>query len=292
MAQARRIAKRTVELGSTRRRRLLRSLALKLNLDGFPRMDFHCRPDSHGDRSVVRQVLEDLGYDFSKMAQSGDVQRRYEQIVAQGKTPLIIDAGANIGATARYYAFKYPEARIVAIEPERENFGLLTLNCEGLNAELHQKAAASAPGQLFLADPGMSDYGFRTAEAGDYAVDCITLNQILADHPADRFAPFICKIDIEGGEENLFSAHCEWLAQFPFVVIEPHDWLLPGQANSRNMLKALAERNFDVLFQGENLCCFNNDALAGVRPSTRALRQAQDTAQGDEVSEVQNASSS
>ena len=35
-----------------------------------------------------------------------------------GKRPLIVDAGANIGASAAFFAMTYPTAKIVAIEPE------------------------------------------------------------------------------------------------------------------------------------------------------------------------------
>jgi FkbM family methyltransferase len=42
---------------------------------------------------------------------------------------LIVDAGANIGLGALYFAAHYPSARIVAIEPESGNFSLLQRNC-------------------------------------------------------------------------------------------------------------------------------------------------------------------
>src|SRR5688572_25526614 len=37
----------------------------------------------------------------------------------------VIDAGANIGASTVYLAHLFPESKIIAIEPERENFRLL-----------------------------------------------------------------------------------------------------------------------------------------------------------------------
>ena len=46
------------------------------------------------------------------------------------------------------------------------------------------------------------------------------------------------------------------LDRFPALVIELHDWLFPFQGRSRNFLRALADRDFEVLIRGENLFCF------------------------------------
>jgi hypothetical protein len=41
---------------------------------------------------------------------------------------VIIDAGANIGTSSIYFATRYPNAKVFAIEPEENNFTLLTKN--------------------------------------------------------------------------------------------------------------------------------------------------------------------
>src|SRR5690606_16666685 len=46
------------------------------------------------------------------------------------KPLTIIDAGANIGLTSVYFASKYPNATIVSLEPEAENFKLLKNNTQ------------------------------------------------------------------------------------------------------------------------------------------------------------------
>jgi len=45
------------------------------------------------------------------------------------------------------------------------------------------------------------------------------------------------------------------------LVIELHDWMLPGQRSSSTFLRAIANRNFDFLHAGENVFCFNNSLL-------------------------------
>ena len=41
---------------------------------------------------------------------------------------VIIDAGANIGFASVFYKNKFPNSRIVALEPEKENFNWLKKN--------------------------------------------------------------------------------------------------------------------------------------------------------------------
>jgi len=121
---------------------------------------------------------------------------------------------------------------------------------------------------MFLHDPGRSDWGFTVSKennpggAGGYEVQTITMERILADFPAWAYAPFICKIDIEGGEKYLFKKRTEWMEKYPLIIIELHDWILPGEANSKNFLKAIANYDFDFVNYGENIFCFNNALLS------------------------------
>jgi hypothetical protein len=74
----------------------------------------------------------------------------------------------------------------------------------------------------------------------------------------------ILKIDIEGGEQDLFSGDVSWLPLMPIVIVELHDWMLPGQAVARNFLRAISVLDFDFVHVGENVFCFNNELLRAV----------------------------
>jgi hypothetical protein len=63
----------------------------------------------------------------------------------------------------------------------------------------------------------------------------------------------LVKIDIEGFESDLFTANTDWLAHVSVVMIEPRDWMLPGQYSSLPFQRALAQRSFELLISGENL---------------------------------------
>ena len=65
------------------------------------------------------------------------------------------------------------------------------------------------------------------------------------------------KIDIEGHESDLFKKNTEWFDKFKVIIIEIHDWMLPGKSISRNYFNTLSEamkkNNRDVIIRGENL---------------------------------------
>jgi hypothetical protein len=92
-------------------------------------------------------------------------------------------------------------------------------------------------------------------------VRIVSVPQILDDFPPEKYSPLILKIDIEGGEKELFSGDVGWLDRIPLLIIELHDWLLPGEANSQNFLRAISSFNFDFVYLRENVFCFNNVLL-------------------------------
>jgi len=57
------------------------------------------------------------------------VEKEYN-IKPKKEPAFIIDAGANVGFTAVYFANRFPKARIIAVEPEESNFILLQKNTE------------------------------------------------------------------------------------------------------------------------------------------------------------------
>jgi FkbM family methyltransferase len=222
---------------------------------------FYYRPESNSDKGVIQQIFINQEYDCGYFKPAINLMNYQAAQLKNNKQPLILDLGANIGATALYFSVEYPDSKIVAVEPEKHNVELLKLNCKNLNAVVLEGAIASRPGKLFLQDPGMGDWGFRVGASGEYQVDLFTVDAILELVGRDNMAPLICKIDIEGAEKDLFSGNFGWMDLFPMIVIELHDWMLPGQGNSRNFLKALAAYDFDFMFRGENVFCFNNRLL-------------------------------
>ena len=172
-----------------------------LQINGANRPFFY-RSDSAADRGVIEQIFQNGDYRLSNFSLSDPLLRLYLSVNASGRTPLIVDAGANIGASVVYFAGIFPKSRILAIEPEKNNCALLRRNCAGLNYELLEGGVGSAAGNLYLNDPGKGDWSFRLDTHGEYLVPVFAAASIVADETARGMAPFIFKIDIEGGEER------------------------------------------------------------------------------------------
>jgi FkbM family methyltransferase len=235
-----------------------------LQLPGGGQRKFVFRPDSVGDVGVIDQIFRAADYQIHPDARFQTLVRYATAQAAMGKRPLVIDAGANIGASSVYFALQYPSGRVVAIEPEKGNADLLRLNSEGLDIVVREAALGAEPGSAFLSDPGHSDWGFRVGESGSVPVSMVSVPELLQEAEALQLFPLICKIDIEGGEAALFAKNTAWVDQFALIIIELHDWMLPGEGNSRNFLRTIAANDFDFIYRGENSFCFNNRLLRGI----------------------------
>ena len=94
-------------------------------------------------------------------------------------------------------------------------------------------------------------------QADDGTIEGITVSEILENNASCQ--PFICKIDIEGAEAELFSRNTEWISRFPIVVMEPHDWLLSGRATARNFLSTIASLDRDFLILDQSVWSVSNN---------------------------------
>jgi len=208
------------------------------------------------DLSVMAQIYRSEDYDLARLPRWRDIEARYAEITRAGGDALIVDCGANIGASALYFAERFPRSRVIAVEPQAGNFGLLSRNCAAAaQIEPLHAGIASHDGRGALLDPGQGNWGFRVAERADGEVPLVSINTLLARTPA---APFIVKIDIEGFESELFSRNLEWLDRFYVLIIELHDWMLPRGRSSHSFLKAIAALDRDFVHAGENVFSIAN----------------------------------
>ncbi len=208
------------------------------------------------DLAAVRQIFCGGEYDLEGPL-GALIGARYRAIVAQGGVPIIVDAGANIGAASLWFMRKFPAARIVAVEPDPDNAKILRRNLHRhANGVVLEAAIGSTSGFVSFTTQG-SGWAVQTERATS-GVRIVTIDEALDAAQGDT--PFIVKIDIEGFESDLFAHDVGWIDRCFAVMIEPHDWMLPGQGTSRNFQQAMAQRPFELALQGENLIYVRTEA--------------------------------
>src|SRR5258708_1829889 len=151
---------------------------IELAVSERSKRDFYYRPGSVGDKGVIEQIFQNQDYELGHFKLTERLMKLGETESRRGRELLIIDAGANIGAAALYFSFRFSGSRVIAIEPEKKNCELLRMNCAGLNIAVVEAALGCEAGKSFLRDPGLSDWGFRTGDTGDYEVDVVTVDQL------------------------------------------------------------------------------------------------------------------
>ena len=148
------------------------------------------------------------------------------------------------------------------VEPNLESLDFSKKNISFSKFELLNYAISSENKILALDISSYDNRSSRINESGQIKIDSITINDLVLKNK-NNCEPFIIKIDIEGFESDLFKKNCEWIELFEIIIIELHDWMLPGKSNSFNFLNSLVETmkknsKRDLLISGENLISIKN----------------------------------
>lgn len=164
------------------------------------------------------------------------------QFETSNPSPYIIDAGANIGLSVYYFKQHFPEARIVAFEPDPKVFTVLKENVESLvlnHVELVQKGLWNEAKTLEFFAEGAD--GGRIAVSGDAEklrqIETVRLRGYL-DRPVD-----LLKIDIEGAETEVIEDCADLLHHVERIFVEYHSFTHPPQKLHR-LLSVLANAGF------------------------------------------------
>ncbi len=173
----------------------------------------------------------------------------------------IIDAGANAGYASLYFANRFPEACILAIEPDHQNFELLRQNVAAFPQINPVRAGLwGFGGALRVVDPAASKCMITLAaanELGDDTLPALTVSEAISRLGAETVD--LLKIDIEGAEIEVFNhAAPQWLRRVRALMIELHDGRRPGCA--RALYRALDGMEFLQFQRGDVLLILNQSA--------------------------------
>jgi FkbM family methyltransferase len=219
------------------------------------------------DQGTADQIFVHEDYAFRKLERFQEIKAWFQDIIEAGETPLTIDCGANIGLAAKYFSREFPGSCILCVEPDEQNLAEARKNNTGdANVHFLRAAVGAQRAKGSITNMGAATNAFQV-RAGDGDIDVLTMEDLIhqGSGHARRARLFIVKLDIEGYEENVFAGDPSWIDSVPVLVVELHDWMLPGRAVSRNFLKAIADRNRDLVILGENLFSIRNECSDNIR---------------------------
>ncbi len=149
----------------------------------------------------------------------------------RGRTSLV-DLGGNIGLTSLWLAKQYGFSNIVIVEPDEGNAQQIASNLSenGIQATIIRAAVGPSDGVIKFSSTGSSNVG-RISDSGK-EVQMVSMKTVM-DRLGGRKVDLV-KLDIEGGEEFLVSANCEWMELVDFVITELH----PEVIDLENVIRA------------------------------------------------------
>lgn len=161
---------------------------------------------------------------------------------------LILDAGANVGSATLWFRERFPDARIISVEPNSRAFDRLKRNVgDDPNVQLVNAALAGSDGKAFFGGEPMTPVGRLQDRDGPGVVKVETLtlgtvrDRFAAGRPIDVF-----KLDVEGGEWQVLSSP---LTDVGTIAIEIHE-PVPGGRDPDAVLREVAQREGFELRQG------------------------------------------
>jgi FkbM family methyltransferase len=185
---------------------------------------------------------------------------------------LVIDLGANVGFSSAYFLSCFPNARVIAVEPDSQNIAICRVNLEPYKdrATTLHGAAWSERTKLNLNRDGFGDgreWAIQVEKADDgkagevQAWDIGSLIDLSGSACVD-----LLKVDIERAELAVFGETArDWLPRVKNICIELH-----GSDCEEVFFKSLANFTYDLAHSGELTICRNLRA----RPTLRSFAGA------------------
>lgn len=160
--------------------------------------------------------------------------------------PLIIDGGAHIGLATLYFKMLYPQARVLAFEPQPDNFALLQQNvADNLLSDvtLFPAALADQVGTRHLHFDATEEQWLSSASflAGAWTGSQKTTSVAVSTLPLSQFLTepiSLLKLDTEGAEQMILQAAASKLKMVEQMKIEYH----PHAGQSWQALRDLLEQ--------------------------------------------------
>lgn len=179
--------------------------------------------------------------------------QEYAMVVQNAHPPLklILDLGANVGYSIRYWCENFPESVIIGVEPNLGNFQTCNLNIAALISTAKitlLNACVGGTSRLVKLTTDSGEWAFAMAETtpnDTNTIKALTIPQILEKFPSNQTIDLI-KCDIEGAEKELFKDCSSWIKRVQNLVVELHP-----PYNKNEFLADLNKSNADLVVVSE-----------------------------------------
>jgi FkbM family methyltransferase len=163
--------------------------------------------------------------------------------------PFIIDCGANVGTAVLFFKTLYPDAEIMAFEPDPNAFEALQANVRDnhlSSVATHHCAVGGSDGRASLfvgpAPPGVGQASLYApgVPVATTEVEVVRVSRFI-DRPVD-----LLKIDVEGAEMDVLRelAEAGKLGLVREMVIEYHHHMRPEEDRISELFELLEEAGF------------------------------------------------
>jgi FkbM family methyltransferase len=135
----------------------------------------------------------------------------------------IVDAGAHVGLASRFFAQRYPDSRIIALEPMESNLAVLRQNAAACpQIEVLPGALWGRPAALSGSGGESWSHAMSESPAPGPTIRGVTVPDLLRLTGWDRID--LLKVDVEGAEREVFCDEAQaWLPRVDAIAIELHD---------------------------------------------------------------------
>lgn len=180
-------------------------------------------------RSMETPFYVRLGSSDLQLHQTIRFRGEYRPIMetpCEGEIRQVIDLGSNAGFTVRLWRELFPQARIIAVEPDAGNMRICRLNAEalpGVRLDFIEACVDGKPGFVLL-DRSEAEHQFHmttTPSAQTVKVEALTVPQILERAQADEKIGLL-KCDVQGAEQAIFADCRSWISRVQNMIVEVH----------------------------------------------------------------------
>lgn len=166
------------------------------------------------------------------------------KFISNKDNPVIIDCGANIGLSVLYFNRLFPNATIIAFEPDEQIFQLLKKNITQINTNKNIQILKEA---VWICDTELSFFS-EGSLAGSSVTDFGKTNNVITVKAVDlkkyltKKIDFL-KIDIEGAENDVIFDIAPLLHNVENLFLEYHG-LRDNPQNLGDILNLIKEQGF------------------------------------------------